>query len=219
MKKILLVVILLFSTKAYCQNINDIKRDVVNSCKESYDLFKPIEWSNYKLKNKKIPIEGDAPDSSLYKNIDKFFKGDTSKSNFNTVNSYPKSFYFSYIINKTDTFENIASNTIGRITLNKKRFNYITVNHITDNFDDTIYFNIKNNKIITNNNDTLIILDRAMLVEDLPKKVDYFINSYEIRLVYKALSKGGIVRIYSNTFVINYKLNGKLSSLYEKEED
>lgn len=214
MKKIFLGAILLFNVVAYSQNINDIKRDVTNYCKKSYDLFKPIEWSNYELRHKKVSIESDIPDRSLYKNIDKFFKGDTSTSNFNIINNFPHSFYFSYVINKTDTINNKASNTIGRITLNKKRYNYVT-----DNFGDTIHFNIKNNKIITNANDTIELLDRFMLDEDLPKKINYYINSYEIRLVYKALSKGGEVRIYSNTFVINYKLNGQLSSVYEKSEE
>ena len=100
---------------------------------------------------------------------------------------------------------------MGRTTLNKRRYNFIT-----DNWSDTLYFNCKNNKIITNNNDTLKILDRCILDEDLPKKIDYYINCYKIRLVYNALSKGGDIKIYSTAFSVNYYLNGKLLTVYEQ---
>lgn len=202
------------STTLFSQSIVDVKRDVTNYCKKSYDLFKPIEWSNYELKYKKLGISGDEIDTSLYKNIDRFFKGDTTKNNFNKINNFYYSFYYSYVINNVDTIINKASNTIGRVTLNKKRYNYIT-----DNWGDTLFFNYKNNKIVTNTNDTIKILDRCILDDELPKKIDHYINGYEIRLVYNALSKGGDIRIYSSTFSVDYYLNGKLVIVYKKETE
>lgn len=213
MKKTLLGALLLLSinTALFSQTIIDVKKDVTNYCKKNYDLFKPVEWSNYELEYKKLGISNDEIDTSLYKNIDKFFKGDTTKPVFNSINNFQYSFYYSYVINNKDTVFNKASNTLGRTSLNKRRYNFIT-----DNWSDTLYFNYKNNKIITNNNDTLKILDRYILDEDLPKKIAFYVNCYKIRLVYNALSNGGDVRIYSTTFSVNYYLNGKLLSVYKQ---
>jgi hypothetical protein len=47
------------------------------------------------------------------------------------------------------------------------------------------------------------------------KKKGHYINGYEIRLFYNALSKGGDIRIYIPTFSVYFYLNSKLMIVKE----
>ena len=227
MKKILLGALLLLSTTLFSQTIIDVKRDVTNYCKKSYDLFNPIEWSNYKLEYKKVGIDGNTIDSSILKSFTKFINGDTSTILINKLNNFQPSFNYGY---KLDINENpiwLNTTKLGKITIQNIAYNYIisstipeywvdinNVNHTNYN-RDTLFFTKQNKNIVNKLGDTVKInwyLNENMI----PKKIDYYINSYKIKLIYKALSKGGDVRIYSSTFIINYKINGQLSSVYEQ---
>ncbi len=221
-KVTLLTLIMIISANTFSQSIIDIKRDVTNHCKKTYDLFKPIEWSNYELEYKKLGIKGNTIDSSILKTFNKFINGDTSTITINKLNNFEHSFNYAYEVNKDGNPIWLYSNKFGKIIIENNVYNYIisditssNKNTITNYYIDTLFFT-KHNKNIINKSGDIVKINYYLCEDIIPKKIDYYINCYKIRLVYNALSKGGVVRIYSNTFSANYYLNGKLFTIYEQ---
>lgn len=127
-KSTILGALLLLSILSLGQTVNDVKRDVLNYCKNSYDLFKPLEWSDYRVSHRKLAIDSDDVDSSIYKSIDRFFKGDTTQSNFRNINKFENRFYFSYLVSSSDSTTNNTlvygysnpQNAVGRTSIGEK---------------------------------------------------------------------------------------------------
>ncbi len=229
LKNILLILLMVISINTFSQTITEIKKDVINYGKTHYSLFKPLEWSNYKLVNSKFIIYNeDVYDSSSFKLFDLFMKGDTNV--INKLNNLEYSFNYSYQ-NFSDgpdyNYFYLSSMKFGKIVLNNKICNYIISNATNYNsnskiyWTDTLYFTYKNKTILNQNNDTITI-QRYIDKDNMPLKpatIKYILKEYEIRLIYNSLSKGGDIRIYNNIFKIYYKSNGKLFIITKEETE